>query len=174
MFNPKTIAQLQQRVRLKRLVELCEVFDPVLGVGFPQRARHLTPDNVFVSRNQSAVSVDEKLEVTVDYERLVVSAGNRALPEVRVTANAETQQLTFTQASEEFFRHAADDDCLYAAVLNKAAVRLKLFPLGMRKDTQPVTVSLPEEWDVADLVVYVFMLSKDRKQVSDSRCIAVD
>ena len=173
VFNPRTLAQRQQRLRMKKLVDLCSVYDPVLSVGFPGRPMNYTPDNMFVKLNQQAVEVSAKLEVTVNYDRMVVSAGNRRLPEVSVSADETGQQLTFTHAAEEFMRHAADDDCLYAAVLEKTKQRLKLFALNERKDTDAAVVGLPPGWSVASLCIYVFIVSKDGKSASASQWVTL-
>ena len=37
VFNPRTLAQQMQRLRMKTLVDLCAVYEPVISIGFPQR-----------------------------------------------------------------------------------------------------------------------------------------
>lgn len=174
MFNPRTLAQRKQRLRMKKAVELCSVYDSVLGIGFPSRPVNYTPDNLFVKLNQQAIDVSDTLEVTVNYDRVVVSAGNRRLPEMQVSVDEAGSQLTFTHEAEEFMRHAADDDCLYAAVLEKTKQRVRLFALNDRKDTETATVTLPSGWKTNFLCIYVFVVSKDGKNASNSRCLALD
>lgn len=171
VFNPRTLAQRKQRLRMKRLVGLCSMYDPVLGLGFPGRPANYTPDNMFVKLNQQAVVVSDELEVTVNYDRMLVSAGNRRLPEVRMSVDETGSQLTFTHEAEEFMRHAADDDCLYAAVLEEKKLKLRVFVLNERKDTEAAVVDLPPGWEVDALCVYVFVLSKDGKSASASQCV---
>ena len=173
VFNPRTLAQRKQRLRMKKAVELCSVYDSVLGIGFPSRPVNYTPDNLFVKLNQQAIDVSDTLEVTVDYDRVVVSAGNRRLPGMQVSVNEAGSQLTFTHEAEEFMRHAADDDCLYAAVLETTMQRLKLFALNERKDTEAATVALPQGWNADSLCIYVFVVSKDGKNASNSQCLTL-
>lgn len=175
VYNPQTIAQQMQRLRMKTLVELCGVYDPVLSLGFPRRPKKFSPDNVFVQHNQQAVTVTEDLEVTIDYKKIVVARGKRGLPEVSVALKTAERQLEFTHVSEEFYRHAADDDLLYAVVLEQSKNSVKVFSLNERKDTEPAVVTLPAAWNVEadNLTVYVFILSKDRNEASDSKCLTL-
>lgn len=54
-----------QRLRMKTLVDLCAVYEPVISIGFPQRERKYSPDNMFVKLNQKAVAVSEQMEVAL-------------------------------------------------------------------------------------------------------------
>lgn len=171
VYNPKTIPQQMQRKRTAKLVELCEVFDPAIAIGYPSRPSYHSIDNQFLHLNQQAVEVSEKLIVTVDYEKIIVAKGNRKLPDITVTADSENNQLTFTAVAEKFERHAADDDRFYAAILEQNRMKLKVFPLNERESTEPAVVEIPNGWNVGDLTIYVFALTKDRKQASRSICI---
>ena len=84
VFNPRTLAQQMQRLRMKTLVDLCAVYEPVISIGFPQRERKYSPDNMFVKLNQKAVAVSEQMEVAVDYAQVLVAKGNRRLAEMTV------------------------------------------------------------------------------------------
>lgn len=171
VFNPKTIPQQMQRKRTAKLVELCEVFDPVIAIGYPSRPSNYSVDNQFLHLNQLAVEVSEKLVVTVDYEKLVVAKGNRKLPDITVAEDKENHQLTFTTKAEKFERHAAEDDRFYAAVLEQTYMKVKVFPLNERESTEPAVVEVPNGWNMEKLTIYVFALTKDRRQASHSLCI---
>lgn len=173
VFNPRTIAQQMQRLRMKTLIGMCDVFAPVIDVGFSQCDVKMTPDNLFVQLNQKAVAVSEDLEVTIAYDQVVVSKGSRRLPAVTVTLDAEGNQLVFTHEAEKLERRSADDDRLYAAVLERGLQKLRLFPLNERKDTAAVNVPLPEGWGEMNLEVYVFIRSKDGRQSSNSKYLKV-
>lgn len=171
VHNPKTIPQQMQRKRMAKLVELCELFDPAIAIGYPSRPATHSIDNQFLHLNQQAVEVSEKLVVTVDYEKIIVAKGNRKLPDITVTADSENNQLTFTAIAEKFARHAADDDRFYAAILEQNRMKLKVFPLNERESTEPAVVEIPNGWNVENMTIYVFALSKDGKQASRSECI---
>lgn len=171
--NPRTLPQRQQRERMKTLVELAAVFAQPTTLGFPQRPQKQNPDNQFVQLNMGAVEVSDELEVTVNYEQILVSKGNRALPEVDVTLDTENSVLQFTLAEEDVLRHAADDDMLYTVLLEQKLKRAKLFPVCKRKGAETTTINLPAKWDASQLLVYVFMLSKDRQNASVSKCLDV-
>ena len=171
VFNPRTLAQQMQRLRTKTLVDLCAVYEPVISIGFPQRERKYSPDNMFVKLNQKAVAVSEQMEVAVDYAQVLVAKGNRRLAEMTVASDAEAHQLTFTRETEEFARHAVKDDLFYTAVLEQDRKKVKVFPLNERKDTEPVVVTLPDAWDMNQLIIYVFVLSADKQHASLSECL---
>lgn len=171
VFNPNTISQQVQRNRMKTLVELGGVYAQPIGLGFPKRPREYSPDNMFVQLNKEAVEVSDELKVTINYKDIIVAKGNRELPQVSVTLDTETSTLVFTVDQEESVRHAADDDVLYAAVLEQNLKRVKLFQVCERKTTTLESINLPAKWATDQLLVYVFMLSKDGKNASMSRCI---
>ncbi|MCX4290620.1 MAG: hypothetical protein OSJ36_02355, partial [Odoribacter sp.] len=76
-----TLPQQMQRLKMKELTSLCKAFNSTIEVGFPGRPVTNTPWNAFCSANQNAVNVNEKLVVTVDYEKLVVAKGSREVVE---------------------------------------------------------------------------------------------
>lgn len=168
--NPNTLEQQKQRLRMSTLVELAGICSQPIALGFPQRPVEQTPENCFVQVNKDVVTVDEELVKTILYEKLIVSKGNRALPEeIHVALDEENAQLEFQIKSEEFVSHAAADDLFYAAVLEKQKQRMKLFPLGARKTMESVSVTLPGNWLTQQLAIYVFVVSKDRMHASTTR-----
>lgn len=173
VHNPKTLPQQMQRRRHATLVELSNVFCQATYLGFPRRPKKQSPDNQFVQLNHRAVQVSEELEVSVDYKQIIVSKGNRELPAVTVASTADPAGLAFTWAQEDFVRHAALDDRLYAVVLEQNLLRVKVFVLGERKDTESVNISLPSGWETDQLMVWVFMLSRDKQNASTSRWLEI-
>lgn len=171
VYNPRTLAQQMQRKRHSALVELCEVYDPAIVLGYPSRPSNYSVDNLFLQLNQQAVEVSDKLEVTIDYEKIIVAKGNRKLPDIAVSADADKHQLTFTAEAEKFERHAAADDHFYAAILEQERRKVRVFPLNERENAEPAVVVLPDGWKEEKLTIYVFALSADKKQASLSKCV---
>ena len=64
-----TSEMLDQRARMKVLIELSRFLLPVVQKGFVGIGNGTT-SNAFVAKNMKAVDVDEKHVATVDYERL--------------------------------------------------------------------------------------------------------
>lgn len=169
--DANTLEQQKNRRKMKTLVGLCSLYEQALSIGFPQRPQNYTPDNMFFQENKAVVTVDEQLNVTIDYEKIIVAKGNRMLPEVSVARDFENNRLTFTHQAEEFVRHGAGDDQLYTVLLERELQRVKVLRLNVRMDVDPVVVSLPEKWEMENLMVYVLILSKDMKNASTSRFV---
>ena len=56
-------------------------------------------------------------------------------------------------------------------LLEQDRKKVKVFPLNERKDTEPVVVTLPDAWDMNQLIIYVFVLSADKQHASLSECL---
>ena len=69
-----TSEMLDQRARMKVLIELSRFLLPVVQKGFVGIGNGTT-SNAFVAKNMKAVDVDEKHVATVDYERLKMATG---------------------------------------------------------------------------------------------------
>ena len=138
--NSRTLKQQQQRAKM----------------------RDFSAWNAFVSLNVGHVSVTEDLEVTVDYENLLVAEGSlEMLEDITVTADAETHSLLFSHAAEDYGYGSEPTDVLHAVVLEKGLMRSRMFTLNTRSESEPVSVEIPEKWDMENLEVYVFFLSEE-------------
>lgn len=156
----------QQRVRAAwpTYLRLATLFAEAAQIGFPQRSRALTVYNAFIRANKGAVSVDEDLQPTVDYEQVVCSEGSLKVPAVTATLNEGT--LSFVHEAEESGVLRDADDQLYAFVVNDARDDAKLYPLNTRGEGDAVQVPLPTGWSTENLAVYVFVLSADKRKAS--------
>lgn len=175
--SSKTVPQQQQRARIKRMADVEELFDLSSEIGFPKRPATWTTANAFTSANlkNGALTVDDTLEVTVDYAQILCSQGRRKLPRTfTVAADAESRTLTFTHSVELRGRNRNVNDKLYAMVVAPELEDAELFDLGTRAESEPVVVEVPEDWDMASLEVYVFALSPNGKVASDSRHLTVE
>lgn len=162
---------LQQRHRLawKRKLELEELFDEASYIGFPKRPEFQTFHNAFMQANGEVVEVNESLEVTVDYTRILCAQGKLRVPKVMsVTCSADDRQLVFTHNAEKNGYKKREDDMLYAAVLEKELEELEVLELNRRSEDEAVIFQMPEDWVVEQLAVYVFVLSKDKHKASNS------
>lgn len=172
--SSNTEKQQVQRLKMKQLMQLCKVFHAAIKVGFHGHPRDYTPWNAFVSANGEVVQVDDQMSVTIDYDRILVAKGSREVVEgVTVVKDADARTLTFSHEAGDFGYGAEPTDVLYAVVLEKQKLRSKLFRLNTRKDNDSVSVPLPARWDMANLLVYVFVLSENGKVASDSLVIPV-
>lgn len=162
----KTKEQRKQRVRWTVYMALAIIFDRVILIAFPERARTLTPYNSFISMNKDAVTVDDQLATEVDYAAIQCSAGRLTVPEASVTLDSEKHQLVFTHEATEYSRRAQPTDQLYAFVVEEKRQEAKLYKLNTREDTTPANASLPARWTTESLHAYVFALSENGRQAS--------
>ena len=140
----KTLKQQMQREKMKEVFKLSDTLLDVSDVGFPGREIRLTASNAFTRANSKAVTVTKELEVTVAHS------------------------LTITYEAEEFGRRAEGSDTVYAAVLEKSLMRAKLYTLGERQASDPAVVAIPQSWAMENLEVYVFVVSANGREASDS------
>lgn len=160
---------LDQRARMKVLVQLLRKILPVIRKGFVGVGSGTT-SNAFVAMNMQAVTVDEKHVATVDFDRLKVASGILYMPKVTVTYDEDGQVYLFVQEiQEEENGYAFADDQVYGVLYETVLERAKIVTLRMRGESGSTSFSLPEDWDNANVKAYCFATSKSGKEVSDSR-----
>ena len=170
--SSKTQAQMVQRTRWTKVLDLEALFEPASQIGFPRRKTTETYHNAFMSANTNAeaVSVSEDLEVTVNYPEILCAQGRLKLPRsLSVSADAETRTLTFTHAAEGNGCRRYANDQLYALVVETTLEDSELYELGTRSESEPVAATLPEDWDMDSLAIYVFATTADGKKASNSK-----
>ena len=168
-----TSEMLDQRARMKVLIELSRFLLPVVQKGFVGIGNGTT-SNAFVAKNMKAVDVDEKHVATVDYERLQIATGVQDVPEVSVTYSSENKMYSFEQEmQEEEEGYALADDKVYGVLLETVLNRAKIVPLRDRGENGNTSYALPEDWDEANVKVYCFATLKNGSAASDSRYLTV-
>ena len=168
-----TSEMLDQRARMKVLIELSRFLLPVVQKGFVGIGNGTT-SNAFVAKNMKAVDVDEKHVATVDYERLKMATGVQDVPEVSVTYSSENKMYSFEQEmQEEEEGYALADDKVYGVLLEAVLNRAKIVPLRDRGENGNTSYALPEGWDEANVKVYCFATLRNGSAASDSRYLTV-
>ena len=170
--NP-TSEILDQRARMKVLVELSRYILPVIRKGFIGIGSGTT-SNAFVSLNLGATSADESYMVTIDFARLRMASGLMYTPKVTVTYSEENKMYSFEQEmqmAEEGYSSA--DDQVYAVLYETVLKRGKLILLRARGENGNTSESLPEEWDSTNVKGYAFATTKNGKAASDSVCLTI-
>ena len=164
---------LDQRARMKVLIELSRFLLPVVQKGFVGIGNGTT-SNAFVAKNMKSVDVDEMHTATVDYERLKVAMGLQDIPEVSVSYSSESKMYSFEQEmQEEEEGYALADDKVYGVLLETVLNRAKIVPLRDRGENGNTSYALPEDWDEANVKVYCFATLKNGSAASDSRYLTV-
>lgn len=164
--NPRTSLQVMHRAKFNRLVDLAGVFGGVMLKGFQTRS---LPDarNEFVKRNLPLATVDDSLEVVMDFEGLVVSGGSLGKPNFTMKVSEGGKGLVFTKQEQVMMEGRQEEgDEVYAVVFESQAGETVLHDLGRRGEYDTQEVSLPEAWDVQSVYVYGFAVNTKRNVAS--------
>ena len=137
---------LDQRARMKVLIELSRFLLPVVQKGF--------------------VGIGNG---TTSNEGLLYT------PKVTVTYASESKMYSFEQEMlEEENGFALADDLVYAVLFESVLMRVKLISLRSRGENGNTSVGLPKNWEQANVKVYCFATSKNGKSISPSLYLAVE
>nr|WP_306449135.1 DUF6266 family protein [Odoribacter splanchnicus] len=165
--NSRTPSQLIHRAKWKVLGLLAMRMKKVLELGFPGReARGMV--NGFMSRNLPCMACDEGLNVSVDYSKLKVSAGELQAPEVTAQWADSDGTLIFKQKRQPLKPLMYDDDRFYVFLWNPEVLRTNLLPLHQRKETAEVCFTLPEEWKNTSFHIYAFAVNARATKASET------
>lgn len=175
--DPNTLPQQMQRKRFPATVALAAAFSQVIAIGLRgYKLVKQTVENCFVQLNKACVTVNEEMEVSIDFERLVVSKGKRALlTVVETTLDVENRQLSVVfeteEDEEEFVAHSSKDDLMFCYLVEKSTLKGKLSKVGTRASMDGgFTVTIPRKWEATadNIAAYFFCTDKKMKQASDT------
>ena len=173
--NPRTPGQLTQRAKMKALQRTSLYFAPAAELGFPGRKAGSTFYNAFVKANMQAVAVDEEYNPTIDYEKIVCAEGSLQDGTLAVSLNEDQDMITITQEAQSRWSVVANPtDVLYVVVYEKTGNQMIVEPCRNRQENGVTTISLDSGWVKENLEVYAFMLSKDKRKVSNSRRLTIN
>ena len=93
--NPRTAKQQSNRQLFKQMVDLASHMKFALRKGLRgvSLGMHVTECNLFVKRNKECFSLDAEGQLVVDWERLIVSEGEVAVPGFTGTALMDTRLM---------------------------------------------------------------------------------
>lgn len=93
--NPSTVAQVDQRARLKLMSQLAAAMAPVIAI---PKAGLKSARNQFISKNfDSCIATDGVAQIT--YENLQLTAGNIGLPAITAARAAQTGEISVSLSS---------------------------------------------------------------------------
>lgn len=170
--NPRTLPQMQARLRFRTVVRLLPFCTKIYPLGFPAPYTGRSRD-AFVRTNIPRIQVGDDLIPHIDYENLAFSAGPLEKP--RATASFQEEEKTLTVRTETqkpaAFTRADDRIYLVACCYLRQSPFILLFPCGSRSSPGAYTFRLPSKWEFAQTYAYVFACSANRKKASDTACI---
>ena len=160
---------------MKALQKVSLYFAPAAELGFPGRKAGSTFYNAFVKANMQAVTVDEEYNPTIDYEKIVCAEGSLQDGTLAVSLNEDQDMITITQEAQSRWSVVANPtDVLYVVVYEKTGNQMIVEPCRNRQENGVTTISLDSGWVKENLEVYAFMLSKDKRKVSNSRRLTIN
>ncbi|WP_099292140.1 DUF6266 family protein [Butyricimonas sp. Marseille-P3923] len=172
--NPKTPGQLRQRAKMKELLRLSLYFAPAAELGFPGRTAGTSCYNAFVKENMGAITATEsesgEVVATVNYDQVVCASGYlTSLANVEVTVDTAAKKVNVTQEAQTYWSAVANpNDVLYVAMYEKEKQEMVVTGCRNRKESGSTSIALGKNWAVENLVIYAFMLSKDKRKASRS------
>lgn len=170
-----TLEQQMQRLRMKQLIYLCKVLNTPIHSSFPERKRTETEWNAFIRAAMPSISMSEDLEVSVDYETLLIAQGSlEVIEEVSITQDAEANTLTVTYPASDYGYGSEPTDTVQLVLLEKEKMRSRMFQVGTRGEDCTETIQVPSGWTVENISAYVFMLSANGRKASNSIFVPIN
>lgn len=166
--NPRTPAQQLVRQRFKAAGRLSAYFREAALLGFPAPYA-VQSHNAFVGANLHIFDVDENKQVHPDFRRLVCARGKLEKP--LVTVKVDDLQFTAEISGQQLSAYCSRSDDLYAVVWDCRYPGVWTVPMGKRQGDRIATFSYPDEFSREHLFIYVFAVSANGRQASDSRLI---
>ncbi len=163
--NPKTPAQQEVRSRFKAAGNLSAYFREIAPLGFP--APYVVQShNAFVGANLRMFDVDENMQVHPDYRRLVCARGKLEKP--LVTVNVDARQVTAEITEQKISAYCSRNDDIYVVLWESEYKAAVVKRIGKRQGNHTETFSYSDKFNPAHLFIYVFAVSANGKQASDS------
>lgn len=167
--NPRTQAQVMQRIRMAHAIALSRAFAPVIREGFSERPKGMTVFNAFVQTNIAAITVSEDLVATILPQEIKCSNGILNAP--AMTYSVAESAVTFNLSTQECDELNAEDDLLYAGIYESKKNASRLVALGTRKTPGDAGFTLPDGWAAENVHVYGFAVSKSGRRTSQTAYI---
>ena len=172
--NPRTAKQQSNRQLFKQMVDLASHMKFALRKGLRgvSLGMHVTECNLFVKRNKECFSLDAEGRVVVDWERLIVSEGEVAVPGFTGTALMDTplSQPQAAASSPNLGEQLNGKQSILGEQLDIAGRYLGSSPKLGEGDRRGAVVEgcveIPFEWDggSGDDEVYVYAYCPEVKE----------
>lgn len=171
--NPRTPKQVAQRLRMSCLIRLAGRFGGAILPGFLKKSL-VDARNEFISRNMAQVSVDDEQQVSVNWEKIICSAGGLCMPDFKALLDSETLKMEFTKRIQISMPGVQnEDDEVYAVVCESQVEEVLICRLGLRGETDPVEMPIPAAWDPEQVYVYGFAVNQKMSSASPTRLIVL-
>ncbi|MBB5440345.1 hypothetical protein HDC92_004046, partial [Pedobacter sp. AK017] len=141
---------------------------PLLNIGYKLFNKGITPMNAATSYHlKNAVTGTSALNYAIDYTKVMISEGNLPVaddPEVNVTV---ANQLNFSWVDDSDPESTNDTDMLTVLAINPTKGNYTKKVNAVPRSAQAYVLPVPG-YSGDEVQVYLFFVSADGKQVSDS------
>lgn len=163
----RTPAQIANEMKFKFVHQWLVPFYPYVTVGFSTQAKDKTELNAAFSANYHRAISGQYPNLTVDYSKVVISAGKLPPlngPEISLTG-ADTLEISWQQ---NISSDASFDDQLMLVLYNPDTKKADGFIGGVKRAALRHSFTMESELVGRELEVYLSIISVDRKKISDS------
>jgi hypothetical protein len=169
--NPRTDAQVLNRLRFSFLTLLASALTPIIKFAFGEMATDMSEFNAFQSANKGdVVTATLPDTIEVDFERLTISKGSLANTEMSsVVADESADTIVLTYPTTIVANQSAND-CIAIAVLNESKNVLVATASSTPRSAGTITINDANLPAVGDKIhVYTFFIDPVTKKCSDSQ-----
>ncbi|ACU04218.1 DUF6266 family protein [Pedobacter heparinus] len=166
-YVPST-AQLNVQAKMAFVTGFLKPLKPLLNIGYKLFNKGITPMNAATSYHlKNAVTGTSALNYAIDYTKVMISEGNLPVaddPEVNVTV---ANQLNFSWVDDSDPESTNDTDMLTVLAINPTKGNYTKKVNAVPRSAQAYVLPVPG-YSGDEVQVYLFFVSADGKQVSDS------
>lgn len=170
--NPKTAGQRAQRNALAKLVAFYRALKVILNIGFKQAANPLSPYNWFIKNNlPSAIDVTDPDNVEFLWPNMVVSKGSLPITDITsATADESDSEVVVNWSSALSSPDFSATDKAYIMVFSEDTDEILVQSNGViTRNAGTATLTTTGTMAAGtDVAIYLFFVSADGLQVSDS------
>lgn len=166
--DPKTEKQLAQRQRFGLMTSFMRKFRPVVNIGFRKGAGNMSASNRAASYNIKNAVDGEYPDQEIRFDMLRFSRGDLTGSYNASAVSANTGELTITWADNTGDGSASPDDTLVVSLYSAERDSVFFRVEAAERQDGTVSIALPESYHGDTVETYIFFVSADEEQVSDS------
>lgn len=168
--DANTTSQKKQRAKFKTLNQYGQLAARLIKIGFKKQAVGMTQANYFVKANGNAVTVDDNLSVTTEWNQIIISQGTiegsgGSLSASRTAATVSVSWLESADAER-------NQDKVYVAARIEEAASLIEELASVARDAEAITLTLPTT-PTAGTTLWLFFVDPVTGRCSDSEAISI-
>lgn len=171
--NPRTPKQQHQRTKFAMSINFLQAITPYVRTGYKSLATGRTAFNAAMSCIMRQGISGSGLDLTVDYNRVLVARGH-LMPVFNATATVAASKVSFTWTDNSSMGDALGTDIAMPLAYNKArGEAVYLLDAGIRQSGK-AELTLPTNWADDALAIYLAFRSENGERIANSVCLKDD